>query len=244
MSEFSYRLRRFLYQEFIPVTKTVALISGVVFLLTALIPGFGILAGVLVLDPLAGFIKPWTMITYPLFNGSVREFFSIIFGVIWLWFVGGGLERSWGSRTYGLFLFLTVLATGVLMSLLGFIQLGPDRYVYGLWLPMVGLTWAWAEIEPDREMMFWGIIPVKARWLAWIIAAITFFSFFGGTPHVVRDILSGLAAVSGIAVACLFTGKGPFSRGYRYYSRQQKNSGRWGEEPKRKSGRRRLRVIK
>ena len=244
MSEFSYRLRRFLYQEFTPVTKTVALLSGAVFLLTAIIPGFGILAGFIVLDPLNGFFKPWTLVTYPLFNGGVREFFSIIFGIIWLWFVGGSLERSWGSKTYGLFLFLTTLVTGVFMSLLSFIHLGPDIYIYGLWLPLAGLTWAWAEIEPDRELLFWGIIPLKARWLAWISAVTTFFNFFRGNS-LLGQILSGLAAVSGIAIAYLFTGNGPFSRGYRYYAWQRKASpSRWGEDKQRKPGRKRFRVIK
>lgn len=244
MSEFSYRLRRFLYQEFIPVTKAVALLSGVIFLLAAIFPGAGMIKWFLALDPVLGFFRPWTMVAFPLFNGGAFEFLTVIFGILWLWFIGGSLERNLGSKTYGLFLFLATLVTGVSFSLLGFVQLIPSNLIYGLWLPLTGLTWAWAKLEPDRELLFWGLVPIKARWLAWITAAITFFNYSLRVSSLL-GILSGLAAVSGIAVAYLFTGNGPFSPGYGYYARQRKaSSGRWGEEPKRKPGRRRLRVIK
>lgn len=245
MSEFSYRLRRFLNQDFTPVTKTVALISGLLFLLPALIPGAGILGSLLSLNPMIGFLRPWTLVTYPFFNGLIQEFISLIFGLLWLWFIGGSLERSWGSKTYGLFLFLTTLVTGVAMSLTGLIHLAPYTSVYGLWLPLVGLTWAWAEISPDQEVLFWGFIPIKARWLAWISAAIVFFSFFPKAPSFPGKILFALASISGIAVTYLFTGKGPLSRGYRYWAWQRKASpsGR-GDQKNRKPVRRRLRVIK
>lgn len=245
MSEFGYRLRRFLYQEFIPVTKTVAVICGLLYLLLALIPVAGALIGFLTLNPGTGFFMPWTLITYPFFNGSLREFISIIFSLLWLWFIGGSLERNWGSKTYGLFLFLTTLVTGVAISLIGLIHLAPNTIVYGLWLPLVGLTWAWAEISPDQEVLFWGIIPLKAKWLAWISAAIVFFSFFQRGFTFPGKILFGLASISGIAVVYLFTGKGPLARGYRYWAWQRKMSSAGKGNPKnRKSGRGRLRIIK
>jgi membrane associated rhomboid family serine protease len=244
LSEFSYRLRRFLYQDFTPVTKTVALVSGAIFLLSAFIP-LDILARFLSLDPSLGFVWPWTLVTYPFFNGSIREFISLLFSLLWLWFIGGSLERSWGSKTYGLLLFLTTLLTGVSMSIVGLIHLTANSYVYGLWLPLVGLTWAWAEIGPDQEVLLMGIIPIKARWLAWVTVAVSFFTFFQKGTSLIGQILFGLASISGIAVTYLFTGKGPLSRGYRYWAWQRKASpGGRGEQPKRKPGRRKLRVIK
>jgi membrane associated rhomboid family serine protease len=246
LDDFSYRVRRFLSEGFNPVTKTIAIISGSVFLLSAIIPSLGVLAeGMLSLYPGSGFFRFWTMVTYPFYNGLAGQFWSLIFGILWLWMIGSSLERSWGSKTYGLFLFLTTLVTGASLSLTGFFQFGPVSNIYGLWLPLTGLTWAWAEISPDQEVSIWGIIPVKARWLAWISAAFAFFTFFPRGTSFLGKILCGLASISGIAVTYLFTGKGPLSRGYRYWAWQRKAApNRWNEQPKRKPGRRRLRVIK
>ncbi len=248
LSDFRYRLRRFLYQEFIPVTKTVAIITGVLFLLS-FIRSLNFIFDLLYLIPSTGFLKPWTLVTYPF--AVNQDILSVVFGVLWFWMVGGSLERSWGSRTYGLFLFLVTLVTGVAMSLLGLLNLAGNFPVNGLWLPLVGLTWAWAAIGPDQEVLFMVVIPMKARVLAWIEAIITFLIYFqmGSASLVnyslIKGLLAGLASISGIAVTYLFTGKGPLSRGYRYWAWKRKAApkGR-GDQKNRRTGRGRLRVIK
>ena len=105
--------------------------------------------------------------------------------------------------------------------------------IIGLWLPLVGITWAWATVYPEREILIWGIIPVKAFWLAWIDAGITFFNYW----QVNGNIFFGLAALSGIILVYLFGDTGKLGRGLRYRS--------WRREeryPKRR--RSRLRIIK
>lgn len=248
MSEFGYRLRRFLYQEFIPVTKTIAIISGVMFLLS-FIPGVEFIFELLGLNPGNGFLMPWTLVTYPFL--LYRDILSAIFAILWLWMAGGSLERSWGSQTYGLFLLLVTLITGVAMSLLGLLHLVGGFSVSGLWLPLVGLTWAWAATVPDQEVMFWGIIPLKARVLAWIDAIITFFVYFrlgtaaATTIPLLAGLLVGLASLSGIAVTHLFTGNGPLSKGYRSWAWKQGTVSRGRRErTASKSGRKRFRIIK
>ncbi|MGE5582137.1 MAG: DUF1751 domain-containing protein [Bacillota bacterium] len=224
------RIRRFLYQGFIPVTKSLILLSGIVFF-GGLI--FKEIYNYLVLIPDTVFQLPWTLITYPLVN---PEPLSLIFALLWFWFVGGSLERSWGSWNYGLFALLVTLTTGVLMTAAG-IFLGVEVVVRDFWLPLVALTWAWAGIFPDREVLLWGIIPLRAQWLAWITAAIVFFSYIH--PH----WLLGFASISGILVVYFFRGSGPFSRGVRYWAWSHGLSG-WLDNRRQKARRKRLKVIK
>jgi membrane associated rhomboid family serine protease len=244
LSEFSYRLKRFLYQEYIPITKSIAVITGVLFLVS-FIPGLQFIFGLLSLNTGAGFLIPWTLITYPVV--IYRDIIAAVFSVLWLWMIGGSLERSWGSRTYGLFFFLTTLVTGATLSLVSLLPLtGPGNIlINGLWLPLVGVTWAWAKTGPDQEVLFWGIIPLKAKLLAWIDAGITFVIYFQMVQNPLEGLFFGLASISGIAVVYLFSGNGPFSRGYRYWAWKRKASpGGLRDKPGKQPGRKRFKIIK
>jgi len=203
--KFTRELQYFLYKDFIPVTKGLILLGGIFFILFQLYrPAIGLVA----FNSLTFFRYPWTMLTYPLANSDVL---SIIFALLWLWFIGGSLERSWGSQTYGFFFFLVTLVTGLAMALVGWFILQVPILIAGFWLPLTAITWAWAEINRGQELLFWGLIPIKAEWLAWIQAALTFFTYFR------RHWSLGLASISGIAVVYLFRGNGPFAHGFRYW---------------------------
>lgn len=185
------RIRRFLYQEMIPITKGVIVLSGLVLVLSFLLWGFGVnLSGILTLNPRFMMIMPWTLLTYPLVN----DILSTVFAALWLWFVGGSLERTWGGKRYGWFLVLVTLVSGGLMGLAGRI-VGFSISISGFWIPLVGLTWAWSALYPERELLFWGIIPVKSKWLAWIHAVLLFGSYFQVHP------LLGVTSISSILVA-------------------------------------------
>lgn len=227
MNDLGYRLKRFLYQEFIPVTKGLAFGSGLVTLILFILARFNLdLSHWVALIPGEVLHKPWTALTYPLFDQSLV---TMIFAILWLWFIGGSLERTWGGRRYSLLLLGVTLITGVCMSLAGWL-IGGMVPVYGLWLPLVGLTWAWAETDPYREVLFWGIIPLKARWLAWLDAVLTFLIYL--PVH----FLMGVASLSGILAFYLFRGNGS-TGGYGGRSR-------WNHRNSEKFCRSRLRVIK
>ncbi|NLZ44790.1 MAG: rhomboid family intramembrane serine protease [Clostridia bacterium] len=204
MRRFTREVRYFLYKDFIPVTKGMIILGGVFFLLIHL---YRPLYNLVVLTSLTFFRYPWTLLTYPLVN---LDILSVLFSFLWLWFAGGSLERSWGTQTYGIFVFLVTLITGLAMALAGFFLRFPIQ-IAGFWLPLTAITWAWADVFRGEELLFWGIIPLKAEWLAWLHAALTFLRYFK------LNWLLGLASVSGIAVVYLFRGNGPFSQGLRYW---------------------------
>jgi membrane associated rhomboid family serine protease len=226
---FTREVRYFLYKGFTPVTKGLILLGGVFLLLIHL---YKPLSSLIVLTPVTFFRYPWTLLTYPLVNPDIL---STLLSFLWLWFAGSSLERSWGTQTYGFFLFLVTLVTGLAMALVAFLLRFPIQ-IYGFWLPLTAITWAWADVFRGQELLFWGIIPIKAEWLAWLHAALTFLRYFR------LDWLLGVASVSGIAVVYLFRGRGPFAQGFRYWLWRRGFSFKgWTGRSRRKK--RRLRVV-
>jgi len=237
MRRFS-EFKRFLYKEFTPITKSLLLISAAVSLLILFFPPINYL---LSLIPRTLIYQPWTLLTYPLVNNLSL---SLVFAIIWFWYIGGVLERGWGSQSYGLFLVLVTLVTGGALSLVSAIFFQGRIAVSGLWIPLVGLTWAWAELHPEWEVLFWGLFPVRAKLLAWILAGGNFFSYLQAYRGI-HGLFLGLASVSGILVVYLFSGGGPFSRGIRYWAWKKGFSyAGWKDKMKERFRRRRMRVIK
>jgi membrane associated rhomboid family serine protease len=231
------RFKRFIYQGSIPVTKTIMVLTGIFFLLYYGLQLLNIeLSGDwFILTPASIFHFPWTLITYPFINPDPL---ALLFSLLWLWFIGGSLERIWSSWTYATFIFWVSVVTGIIMMLVAWYFLGGVFAVSGLWLPLVAITWAWAEIYPDREMLFWGIIPVRAKWLAWIEAALTFYLY--ARSH----WLMGLASLSGILVVYLFRGK-KSGHGLRYWAWSHGFSFQgWREKRRREARRKKLKIIK
>ncbi len=234
MKRYTNQIRHFLNREFIPVTKGLIVLTGGVFLLFHLLLLIKInLYNLLQLSTARFYLRPWTLLTYPLVNYNLL---TLVFAMLWFWYIGGSLERSWGKQTYGFFLFLSTLATGLAFVLVSLLFRNKAMVIAGLWIPLTGITWAWAKLYPDREMLFWGLFPIKAEWLAWVQAGLTFYQYLVG-----YNILYALASISSIGVVYLFTGQGPFSRGFRYWAWERGFSFKgWRDKMKK----RRLKVVK
>jgi hypothetical protein len=103
--------------------------------------------------------RPWTLLTYPLV--SINPISLLFYGLM-LWWVGGSLERSWGTRFYAIFFGLMSVITA-----LGFQQVRSyrtERLVLYNWLPLAALMWPGAMLNPNEEIRIWGIIPILAKW--------------------------------------------------------------------------------
>ncbi|HEY3297847.1 MAG TPA: rhomboid family intramembrane serine protease [Armatimonadota bacterium] len=158
--DFSY----WLLKDRIPVTKLLILANAATFLLAALF-SVGALAGLLVFQSSTFLIYPWTALTYPLQAGM--EPIGLIFSCYWLWVAGGSLERTWGSSRFAYYFFANVAITAVGMYAGGAL-LGLPVSLVGLWLPLSGVTIAWAMMNPEQEILFFFVIPMKLKFLALI----------------------------------------------------------------------------
>ncbi|BCM94186.1 hypothetical protein IAD21_06089 [Abditibacteriota bacterium] len=170
-----------------PLTLALIIITSLVCLLSFF--GAPQVANALSFSPPGDWRQPWRLLTYPL---STFEPLGMLFYGVMLWWVGGSLERSWGTRFYaGFFASMTVITA--LGMTLGSLLLHVPAAV-GYYLPMSALFFAWCCINPEQEVRIWGIFPVLAKWLAVGEVLIIFFSNARPSPFMGIFALMGCGA--------------------------------------------------
>ncbi|MDO8684583.1 MAG: rhomboid family intramembrane serine protease [Armatimonadota bacterium] len=107
--------------------------------------------------------KPWTLATYPLLTlcGPI----CLLFALLGLWFIGGSLERAWGTRVYTYF-FFGISAIAALSLWAGATLAHTNIALLGLWMPIAAMLIAWASLNPEAEILIYFVIPVKAKFVA------------------------------------------------------------------------------
>ena len=95
-----------------------------------------------------------------------------IFSLYFYWFIGSALEREWGSGRFTVFyaagVVLTILA-GILLRLLG---VGNVYSFVNMYYVNMSMFFAFASLYPDMQVLFFFIIPIKVKWLAWLDLAL------------------------------------------------------------------------
>jgi membrane associated rhomboid family serine protease len=117
-------------------------------------------------------LRPWTLLTYPYVTGS---FIELLFACLWIWGIGGSVERELGSARYLVvwFAFTALCAFGLW---LGATLLSVPGALAGAWTPVAALTIIWGTRNADAQMMLMFILPITGKWLAWLAAGLVFFS--------------------------------------------------------------------
>ena len=121
----------------------------------------------------------WQFVTYMFLHAG---FTHIGFNMFALWMFGAELEYSWGTRDFLKFYFACGIGGGILVwltSMMGFspylgTTIGASGAIFGL-LVAYGLMW------PDRIILLFGILPMKALQFVIIFGAIDLFQGLTGT---------------------------------------------------------------
>lgn len=137
---------------------------------------------------------------------GVMSPFSLLFACLMMFMFGASLERAWGSMRYLLFLAivnvatLVVLEAGLFLLTRRFVQLPTP------WLLLSSVIVAWAWLNPEQTVMFWFVIPMRAKWIGWITIAILYFSAASMqlAPMGPMNYVMGFFALGGVAVAIAF----------------------------------------
>jgi membrane associated rhomboid family serine protease len=145
--------------------------------------------------PRSFFTLPWTILTYPLLG--TRDLISLLFAGYWLWVAGGELERAWGTRGFSVFFFLMSAVTA-LGFYLGNLITGQPVELWGLWLPLAGVTIAFAMRNPEESILFFFVIPLKLKYLALIDVLLVFAAYGSGS------LVMGIFALLGCAFSYLY----------------------------------------
>jgi rhomboid family protein len=138
----------------------------------------------------------WQPLTYLFLHGSL---FHLLLNMLMLWMFGVPLERAWGTRRFLRYYFVCGAGAAALTCVVAFSSrtIGASGALFGLLLAY-GMTW------PEQVLLIWGIVPMRAKTLVWLAAAVELYSLiFGGGE---MNIAYG-AHLGGMLVGYLMLGR-------------------------------------
>jgi membrane associated rhomboid family serine protease len=167
---------------FPPVVKNLIIINVLFFVATEIIrlevntekfPGFPLTLFFALWPVTSDYFAPYQIFTHMFTHGG---FLHILFNMFNLWTFGRVLESFWGHKKFLLFYFICGISAAAAHLIV--------QYLAGDQIPAVGASGAvmgvmvgFAYLFPNTELMLFGGIPIKAKWL--IIAMIA-YDLFGG----------------------------------------------------------------
>ncbi len=163
-----------------PAIKLLIYVNIGAFLLTLIVPDIVLRLGVV---PRAVFeqLAIWQLVTYMFLHGDV---FHILFNMLLLWMFGTELERTWGTRFFTKYYFVTGIGAAVTsllwsISPLPFADSMYDSVMIGASGAVYGILLAYALYFPHRPILMYFVFPVPAKYFVMIMGAIAFLSSIG-----------------------------------------------------------------
>lgn len=169
--------------------KRLLIANVAIFLLTWIVPA---LRPPLTLVPGAILLQPWTLVTYAFLHSGL---WHLLLNMLMLFFFGPPVEARWGGREFLKYYLICALGGAVFSFVFA-----SHASVVGASAAVFGVMLAFAMNWPDSPIYFFGIFPVKAKWLVAILAAISLLSAVSG----VRDGVAHLAHLGGFAAGFLY----------------------------------------
>ncbi len=191
---------------FPPVTQALLLANVAIFFLAELL-GPGLLSA-FALWPLGAGFLPWQIVTYAFLHGNFNHLF---FNMLGLWMFGGELEQVWGQKRFLVFYTASVLAAALTQLLVNAL-LGSNAPTIGASGGLFGLLLAFAMIFPNRTILLFFVIPMKAKFL---VALYGIFELYQGV-YVMNSGVAHFAHLGGMLGGLLtlryWRGQAPFGR--------------------------------
>lgn len=164
-----------------PVVRNIIILNVIVFILQNFIPQ---LTGIISLySPTTPFFKPFQLFTYMFAHGG---FMHIFFNMLILATTGPILENFWNQKKFTIFYMVTGIGAGVFHLLIemlffpetaGIPMLGASGAIYGILM-------GFGMLFPNLEMMLLiPPIPIKAKYLVWVLGGMTFLMSGSGVAH-------------------------------------------------------------
>ncbi|MBI3405600.1 MAG: rhomboid family intramembrane serine protease [Acidobacteria bacterium] len=159
-------------------------------------------------------LRVWQPVTYMFLHGGI---WHILLNMLVLWMFGQDLERTWGTRRFYIYYFITGVGAGLINVLVKTALdprgLGPALIpTIGASGAIYGLLMAAAILFPDRRV--WLILPpveLPMRVFVFIMGAIEFFGTIEGSG----DNVSHITHLSGMLVGYLYLRRGSFLYTFR-----------------------------
>lgn len=165
----------------------------------------------------------WQLGTY-MFLHSTQSPFHLLINMLMVWMFGGELEKYWGPRGFLRFYLICGVGAGVFATVTGFLPqgnalvptIGASGAIYGLFA-------AYGTVFAERTILFMMMFPMKARTMAIIMFAITFFYTVTSPAN---SGISHVAHLGGAVVGYLYVKRvwrgGTFLRDLRWKLRRRR----------------------
>ena len=166
----------------------------------------------------------WRLVTFvfvPVSSGGYTIFGQMFFfalATFFYYWIGTALERQWGTTRftvfYGLGVILNIVAGFVIYAVLlgqlsGAGMSAEQARSYLQIFPTISMTYvnmslffSFATLYPDMQVLLYGIIPLKVKWLAWL--DVLFFAWSIGSYLLDRQWAMALAPVIAILNYLIF----------------------------------------
>jgi membrane associated rhomboid family serine protease len=162
-----------------PAVKWLIIVNLVMFVLNLIVPLMTLRLG---LQPQAVFeqFALWQPVTY-MFLHDIGGVGHILINMLSLWMFGTELERTWGTRFFTKYYFVTGIGAAVTSLILSLfldsiyytVTVGASGAIYGLLL-------GYGMYFPNRPIYLYFIFPIPAKYFVMIVGAIAFLSALGG----------------------------------------------------------------
>jgi membrane associated rhomboid family serine protease len=145
--------------------------------------------------------QAWRLVTWPFAETNVL---GLLFGGYMLFWLGQQLSYAWSERRFlSRFLVYTVGA-GLGTTLLHFVWEEASAPHIGVWPVVAGLLVAWALLFPERQINWFGVMPMTGKTVAWITLGLTVLSgLFAGRGGGIRGIGTVVPHLIAIGIAWL-----------------------------------------
>jgi membrane associated rhomboid family serine protease len=163
-----------------PLSQAMKVLIGAnvaLFLVQFVLP---VITDLLGLEPAAvvGRFEIWRLGTY-MFLHSPGDPFHILFNMLALWMFGTELERTWGTRYFLKYYFVTGIGAAVLTVVFSLLPLGFAQRIYasnviGASGAIYGLLLAYGLYFPDRIILLI-LFPIPAKYFVMIMGLVAFF---------------------------------------------------------------------
>jgi hypothetical protein len=149
--------------------RYVGLLTALVFVLEKVNPGYLTLLNLDRAAIMRG--EVWRLVTYifiPQMSSMLPlpDWANVAFYVLFLWWMGNGLETAWGSFKLTIFYLIGMIGTTIAALFFG--------AAFSNFMLTASLFFAFARFYPDLVIYFAYILPMKVKWIAWFSAALLF----------------------------------------------------------------------
>lgn len=182
--------------------KILLLINVAVFILQFVMQGvlepiFGVTVG--------GWWQAWRYISFQFLHGG---FGHILINMLFLYFLGTLVERTWGTKRFTWFYLTCGIGAGISYAVMGYLMSIPGNYpLIGASGGVYGILVACAVFFPHVRVLVFFMFPVSIRVVALIslvIMSMTVLSGLGSDQARTPQFWSEVAHFGGVAVAALW----------------------------------------